>query len=317
MIFVSRNCFSRRHDCYNFCYTEPQGCQAVINLEKLALHVSSCEYNSSSKTVCDKGCNMKVTRQEYEINNCFSHLANKVKEQEMEIIKAGHDLSNQKEYFERIVNRLQDENRKLNDEIGSQYKEINNELSHIRSQLEHFQNALSNQQQHTTQLSDISSTSLRPLKWQKCFNVKITKSNILKLNNTLSALFVGGFVQSDYPLEPAKSTFKIHLLSISEAYRIGLIQRTHESEFIYYDCFGCINFSGVKVHDGPKWEVGDVIECGVKFPKNFVSDGNQSAIVYVSKNDERIFEKSITIPKDGLLPMISLYGKDTRLQYFQ
>lgn len=42
-------------------------------------HVRVCEYNLHASVVCDKGCNLDMTRQQYQENNCFSHLANEVK----------------------------------------------------------------------------------------------------------------------------------------------------------------------------------------------------------------------------------------------
>lgn len=60
-------------------FLDEKGCKTTIKLENLEQHVSVCEYNLNASVVCDKGCNLPITRQQYQENNCFSHLANEVK----------------------------------------------------------------------------------------------------------------------------------------------------------------------------------------------------------------------------------------------
>ncbi|XP_037050573.1 E3 ubiquitin-protein ligase NRDP1-like [Bradysia coprophila] len=62
------------------CDFESRGCQSVLQLENLKDHVSNqCAYNPNTEIICDKGCNIAISRHEYEANNCFSHLSNALK----------------------------------------------------------------------------------------------------------------------------------------------------------------------------------------------------------------------------------------------
>lgn len=56
----------------------PRGCPKIMKLQYLGDHVGGCEYNSNLENVCDNSCNMIITQRDYEINNCFSFLANRV-----------------------------------------------------------------------------------------------------------------------------------------------------------------------------------------------------------------------------------------------
>lgn len=59
-----------------------------MKLENLQQHLNSCQYDpNNSEIVCDKGCNLKMTRREYEYNNCTHHLLNRVSSLEEQIRK--------------------------------------------------------------------------------------------------------------------------------------------------------------------------------------------------------------------------------------
>lgn len=218
---------------------------------------------------------MTITRQEYKTNNCFSHLGNRINSQENEIKKLRAELSEQKEHFERIINAS-----------GSKS----------------------------------SSIVYTPLKWLVCYNTKIEEPNILKVNNPSTF----GFVQSDNFLETTKSSFKVHL-SGTKHWRhliwIGLTRRGHRSDrdpergSIVYCGGGLVIADTENIPMGPEWKDGDVIECGIKFPKNFINDGNHNAPVYFHRNDELVFVKPFQIPRDGLFPTICFAGKNARVKY--
>ncbi|KAJ6636805.1 E3 ubiquitin-protein ligase NRDP1, partial [Pseudolycoriella hygida] len=79
------------------CDFRHRGCQAIVKLENLRHHVSECAfatpYALNEEIVCNKGCNMKVTRQQYQTDDCISHLAK-------EITKLKNLLSMQQEQIE-------------------------------------------------------------------------------------------------------------------------------------------------------------------------------------------------------------------------
>lgn len=163
---------------------------------------------------------------------------------------------------------------------------------------------------------------IRPLKWKVYDNVKTKKTNILKVSNPSTF----GFVKSEYPLEPARPFFKVHVLGIeNKNYRytfIGLypkIQTDRTPAAVVYTDAGTIGINDDIVDNGPKWKVGDIIECGIKFPNNFIDYENHSVTLYLSRNEELIYElPSVRIAKDGLLfPSIRLEGEDCSFKYYQ
>lgn len=266
----------------------------------------------NSEIICDKGCNMKITRREYEINNCFSHLANRVSAQEKENEKLRHDL------HEQLKHKLYDQKEQFKQILTCQQEEItklNNEVSRQRSQLEHFESTMSYQQHQTERLMGKSKILL---KFQVCRNVKIEESNILKVVDPLRF----GFVKAEYPLEPTSGFFKVHILGIDNEYTaansIGLNSENWLLPIsISYRGNGSLHVNRMTFNDKPKWNVGDIIECGIKFRKNFMNNGNHSETVYISQNEKIIFQQSFTIPQDGVFPIIHLCGTDSSLRYYQ
>lgn len=95
-------------------------------MEQLQNHLTECAFNPDAVVICDKGCNNKITRSEYEAANCFTHLANR-----------------QQEHFDKLISRLEEEITKLNDELRD-----------VRCQVTHFENVTSRQQDEITKLSD-------------------------------------------------------------------------------------------------------------------------------------------------------------------
>lgn len=246
---------------------EQEGCGAIIKLESLEHHISKCEYNLNEKVVCDKGCNMTVTRQEYQVNNCFNHLAK-------EITQLKLLLSHQQE-----------------------------EIAELRYE------------------SDILLNG--PLNWQQTQNMCINKPNILKMDDNPNFNF--GFAQSDHALEPAMSSFKVQLSTCTESSvkiwigltRNGFLPRTVSE-------MPSIRYQGHYVKDDTdnhliflKCKNGDVIECGIEFPKDFIDNGSCSASVYLCVNQKSIFRKNVSIPKNGFFPTIFLRDNFVRVKYYR
>lgn len=239
-----------------------------------------------------------MNRREYEINNCFSYLANRVSVQEMEIKNLRQEFCDQKDHFDGIVNSLQEAIKKLNDDVSHQLRDI-------------------------TVPSDKINNSFRSVEWQLSDNVKMDEKYVL----TVDEPSIFGFVQLAYALVPTKPSFKIYLLDSdnwsSQLIWIGLTPNGHPITLtakvgsIIYRAIGSVDVVGENINTTPKWKVGDIIECGIKFPTNFINDGEHSASVYFSNNERIIFEKPFTIPKDGLFPTIRLFGRDCRLRFFQ
>lgn len=57
----------------------------IIRLDNLQNHGFVCYYNPDTKFTCDRGCNLKITRREYQAVDCHGHLQNKVRCQQAQI----------------------------------------------------------------------------------------------------------------------------------------------------------------------------------------------------------------------------------------
>ncbi|XP_037029517.1 uncharacterized protein LOC119069542 [Bradysia coprophila] len=67
------------------CDFESHGCSVPIKLHKFKDHVDQCKYNPNLMVVCDKGCGLQMTFNDYEKANCFTHLARLVAVQQKQI----------------------------------------------------------------------------------------------------------------------------------------------------------------------------------------------------------------------------------------
>lgn len=268
--------------------SEAKGCPVTVKLEHLKNHVSNCEYSPNSQIVCDKGCNMKMCRRDYESSNCFKHFTDEVTRQEDKIRKLNDEFNHQ-----------QEENTKLIQDLNYQQVKImilNDKLRRIQDQIQD-----------------------EPLKWRKNHNLKSGQLNILEIHDKSRI----AFAQSFYSLEPVKS-FKIQILNwgIKSWIVIGLARKEHpgydppgwSEGSIGYCSNGTFQFDCQSEKAGFKWEDGDVIECGITFPQNFNNDVNYFVVVYFNRNSQLIVEKRLQMPFDGLFSTICMW--DTTVKYF-
>lgn len=126
-------------------------------MEQLQNHLTECVFSPNSEMICDKGCNIKITRGEYEGENCFTHLGNRQQKQQ--------------EHFDKITSRQEKEITKLNKEVGRQRVEItklnvegsmhrdevtklSEELNGVHGQITNPGNVKERQQEKYTELSD-------------------------------------------------------------------------------------------------------------------------------------------------------------------
>lgn len=243
----------------NFKYffpSEPKGCQGIFALEHLQDHLLKCVYNPDTEISCDKGCDLKVTRREYEENNCLTHLADKVRRQQKEIAKLSEEVCRQQEITKHIDN------------------------------------------------------------WQVCDNIKISidQPNILEFDGDSN----NAYAQSSSSLEPRNSNFKIHILNGGKynSIAIGLTRKGfttyvapgYNDGFIGYSSIGELWIDKRTEKIGQKWKSGDNVECGIKFPSNFINDGTKCVEVYFSVNEQSLITKSVKMPRDGFFPTILMFG---------
>lgn len=240
-------------------------------------HCRSCKYNQNAEFICDKGCNLKITRREYEMNNCFAHLANKMAHQEDTILKLRLHLSDQKHHFDRTINLLQE-----------QITQLNYQVNHEEVQL----------------------------KWKVCSKIKISfdQPNILEVLGDSSS----GLAQSLYSLDSAKPCFKVQILYGVSMIGLTRKERTTTIGFRHMSLGYSSGRVWVDADDesiGPNWKNGDIIECRIKFPNNFINDGSMYVEVYFSLNNKLVTRKLYQMPRDGLFPTCYM-TRYAKLKYF-
>lgn len=197
-------------------------------------------------------------------------------------------------------------------------------FAHLAKEVTKLKLLLTHQQQEITELRYESDILLNgPLKWQQTQNMYIKEPNLLKMDDNPNFNF--GFAQSDQALEPTKSYFKIHLSTSMDSVKvwIGLTRKGYPPKTVSEK--QSIKYQGHYVKDDIdnhlvflKCKSGDVIQCGIDFPEDFVNDGSHhSASVYVSVNQKFIFRKPFVIPTDGFFPTVFLRDTFVNVRYYQ
>lgn len=250
-------------------------------MEQLQKHIISCEHNPEAEIMCDKGCDLKITRREYQLNSCITHLKDHVRINEAVIKERSLQLIEQKEHFHLILSKLQQSNTKLSDEVSRQKVEIT-KLNTVRPQ----------------------NNNLKFLtKWQKCLNMKI-ESDILEVVN----LSLSASVQSFYCLHSANPSFKVKILSVDHI-RIGLkgcfmFRKARNVEYRSDGSLDVMQTYGA----GPAFKIGDIIECGINSPPYFTNTWTGDVQVYFTHNGQLIKEQLVSMPMGGFFPEIFMMG---------
>lgn len=287
-------------------------------MENLNGHdANTCKHNPNSVIICDKGCNIAITRREYESSNCLSHLSKKFILQEKEIVKSSKrfsDLSKKiilqgKEIAE-SSNRFSDLSKKIilqEAKICLQEKEIVN----VKNALKKL-----NDKMHEQSL------------WQICYNIDISinEPNFLKYKDNNNSEHPA-FAQSIRSLEPDNPNFKMQIryegdkttVTIGltpKGFPIHLIPGLIDESIGYHGIDGYLyNGNPIGEKFGPEFRNGDIIECGVKFPSDFVNGVSATVVVYFSINDEFVGERNVTMPDGGLFPTLRMRYNST-IEYF-
>lgn len=263
---------------------ERQGCEQVVPLEHLRSHAVKCEKNPNAEVVCDKGCNLKMLRHEYQSSDCFTHISSVLLQKDSEITR----LSS-------LACRLEVENKQMNDELHQQKEEnrqMNEAIYRLRSQI---------------------NSSL--LKWRRCENIKFSGEtfNVMEIENKTRTVFAQYF----YSLEPS-FCFGVMILdwAVDSWMVIGLTRKHYPSydppgwsdESIGYNSYGCIQIDKTSAKVGDGWQNGDAVHCGIKFRQ----DTNDFLVMFL-KNGKHVIEKCMQIPRDGLYPTICMWN--TKIRY--
>lgn len=156
-----------------------------------------------------------------------------------------------------------------------------------------------------------------PSKWQELYNTKIHSDrtdHILEVEDKSSH----GFAQSFCALEPDSPRFKIKLLNFDhfKYIAVGLSCKGHRSDklpglyeqSVGYDSSGDLIVDKKSKKVGAQWKVGDVIECGIKFPNNFTSnESNVRVKIYFTRNEQLVAETKLLMPGNGYFPTVYMF----------
>ncbi|KAG4073914.1 hypothetical protein HA402_014119 [Bradysia odoriphaga] len=270
------------------CDFEQKGCDNVVQLEHLQTHVINCALNPYSEVICDKGCNLKMYRHEYETDNCLTHLSSRLIQKDLEITR-----------LSALTSCLEEENRQMKDKMNRQQEEnrqLNDEKYRLRLQIK---------------------TCL--LKWNRSENVKFSgqSSNILEIDNTNRTVFAQLF----YSLE-SDFFFGVQILDWNKDswMVIGLTRKHYPSydppgwsaESIGYSSYGNIQINSTSEKVGASWQDGDTIHCGMKFCENATNYTSNFKVMFL-RNGKRAVEKYVGMPRDGLYPTICMWN--TKVKY--
>lgn len=274
-----------------FVFIESEGCEEVVKLEHLQAHLTTCEYISIT---CDKGCNLQMIRREYRANDCFTHFKEHVRKYEHQLSpEIRLVLSNQIAYNECLIKNQQEENTKLVEE-NKKLKTENKKVEGLQKQLQTLQNQLEN-------CNFTSKSQYAPsITWYWIENMKIDSDlpNILEHEDRDVK---SSIAQLNSSLIPKNNSFKVEILAGSEAgsnIRIGLACRG--KSFGYYPYIACNN--NYIPSSIPHIVDDDIIECGIKFPANFVQSAETQVSVYFIVNGQ--YEGQVRMPKYGFFPTI-------------
>lgn len=281
---------------------DDDGCRQILRLDNLENHSTTCIYHPYAEVTCDKGCNLKIFRNAYKAN-CLDHFRNKIMVQESDITTLKDEVHFQlcqKEIAEKVISDLREEMRKLT--VTQERDEIS-KLSHavVPSQV-------------------LQSDKLRisfnlPPNWHTYRNIKtqINEPSILEKDDQYS----DGYVQSAFEIKPSRPYFKIYILKGSGcgSVTMGLTRKGQpylppgSTKASYgYLSDGTVHSRRKSKKTEDVWKVGDVITCGIKFPKEFYN-GNTEVWLYFCRNDKEVEKYNLSYPSGGLFPTVYLKGR--------
>lgn len=270
-----------------------------------------------------------MTRRTYQLNNCLTHLTDRVHlyEEEIAIVRAEknslshlvrlreeeakvltHGICAQKVEYERVVEKLKEENKILNDEkrglsYSAHYYE--EQVKKIRGQKGQYERAKHLQAEKLVgqmvdkkqQQQNIPSKRMISSQNWRAANMKI-ESNIFVVGNKNAY----GFVTTFDCLTPSNSLFRVKILSVDDIY-IG-VKSVDTLRYISYASNGSLCFFGIScVEKAPLFQYHDIIECGIR---SFQSDNNVQ--VYFYHNGQLVIERSVKTPPGGYFPSVYMSG---------
>lgn len=162
-----------------------------------------------------------------------------------------------------------------------------------------------------------------PGKWQICENMKTTTEQPLILE--YDANQQDAFAQAFLALAPTTPAFRIKVLNVDRYITIGLTRKGHPTNIpvgvtnksIGFFNDGCVYVNSEWQYIGKEWINGDIIECRIIFPENFVNDGKTNVEVNFIHNGQLIFSKYVEMPMDGFHPSVYMWSNQLpKIEFF-
>ena len=221
--------------------------------------------------------------------SCSSHLIHRMSE-----------TIHQPEHFRDTIYR---QKQKL-DTQDNQIAKLNDEVNRLRI-------LVSGQQKNIA----MTVPSMWTKQWQKICNMKISKDNPNIFESSTDDN--GATAQLLNPLQPTNSSFKVEILK-QGVISIGLTSTDHPihnsmgtamgyyEDSVGYCSRGSIIVDRKETTVSRNWQIGEIIECGIIFPYNFVNYGNQIVTVYFTKNNELVSKVMTKMPSENFFPTIMI-----------
>lgn len=175
-------------------------------------------------------------------------------------------------------------------------------------------------QQNTPKLDDLQIPDTKmfttPSRWQVLCNLKLLNDQNDQVLEVDDQSF-HAFAQSNCALEPTNPHFKIKLLNFDyfKYMAIGLSSKGHLTDVVPglyeqsvgFDSTGDLIVNKISKKVGKEWKVGDVLECGIRYPNNFLDSQRASVKLYLKINEQLVTETKVLMPTNGYFTTIYMY----------
>lgn len=250
----------------NHIFAEHFGCTSTIKLENLESHRANCIYKPETILVCDKGCNLTMTRLEYQ-KPCVDHLASN---------------------FSIQVRAMKNKINELNSQLRRQREAITRLIRGTGSLLE-----LNWEQSHNMKVSD-DDPNVMELIHPDPFCFGFAQFNHLDRTNPFFRIRVLNLVESAYVV--VGLTHKNHMAELPGR-NVGSIGYYSRGELVV---------NGKAEFGYMSWDDEDIVEWGVIYPNVPTNAEFTFGEVYFKINSHLIVKKRMKIPSEGFFPTIRI-----------
>ncbi|XP_037027733.1 E3 ubiquitin-protein ligase NRDP1-like isoform X2 [Bradysia coprophila] len=253
------------------CHMDSMGCDTIVPLENLKSHLTVCTYKPNMTVVCDKGCNLVMTRLEYQ-KSCFAHLSTYLSDK-----------------FEKELEEMKNQIEQLNGKINRQGES----MARLVARTSAATPKLTWRRIYNMNMSSDEPNILEPLNTNS-FCWAFVQFTRLETSTTSCRIQVMNIGDDEYVVIGLAHHKHFDELP---GHRVGSIGYYSRGEIVV---------NGKAEVGLEKWKNGDIIECGVLFQNNSLNDDFVTGEVYFSINRKTVTKKKMKIPHDGFFPTIRM-----------